>query len=77
MINLHRIHARVDAAPAPAKRQPNACAAAAPAEVSSGARCRRLQSADLMGSDAEIEIQHGDALYRLRLTSLGKLILTK
>jgi hemin uptake protein HemP len=39
--------------------------------------CRRLQSADLMGPDTEIEIQHGDALYRLRLTSLGKLILTK
>lgn len=39
--------------------------------------CRRLQSADLMGCDTEIEIQHSDALYRLRLTSLGKLILTK
>jgi hemin uptake protein HemP len=25
----------------------------------------------------EIEIQHGEAIYRLRITSLGKLILTK
>jgi hemin uptake protein HemP len=31
----------------------------------------------LLGNDTEIEIQHGDALYRRRLTSLGKLILTK
>lgn len=38
---------------------------------------RRLSSAELLGSARELEISHGDALYRLRLTSLGKLILTK
>lgn len=40
---------------------------------------RRLQSTDLFGPGAgpEIEIEHGDAVYRLRRTSLGKLILTK
>lgn len=38
---------------------------------------RRLQSADLFGPGQEIEIEHGQAIYRLRLTSLGKLILTK
>jgi hemin uptake protein HemP len=38
---------------------------------------RRLRSADLFGSQQEVEIEHGQAVYRLRLTSLGKLILTK
>lgn len=34
--------------------------------------------ADLLFCGAnEIEIQHGEAIYRLRITSLGKLILTK
>lgn len=38
----------------------------------------RLRSDQLFsaGTD-EIEIEHGEALYRLRITSLGKLILTK
>jgi hemin uptake protein HemP len=38
---------------------------------------RRWRSADLFGPALEIEIEHGQAVYRLRLTSLGKLILTK
>lgn len=38
---------------------------------------RRWQSAVLFGNEQEIEIQHGQAIYRLRQTSLGKLILTK
>lgn len=38
---------------------------------------RRLNSAELLGSAQEIEIKHGDAVYRMRLTALGKLILTK
>lgn len=37
----------------------------------------RLNSQQLFGGTDEIEIAHGDALYRLRITSLGKLILTK
>ncbi len=37
----------------------------------------RLQSNDLLGAHQEIEIEHGTAVYRLRRTSLGKLILTK
>jgi hemin uptake protein HemP len=31
----------------------------------------------LLGSEREVEIEHGDQIYRLRLTALGKLILTK
>lgn len=34
-------------------------------------------TADLMAGHNEIEIDHGGATYRLRLTSLGKLLLTK
>ncbi|MDZ7855805.1 hemin uptake protein HemP [Sphaerotilus sp.] len=37
----------------------------------------RLSSAQLFGQGSEVHIEHGDALYRLRITSLGKLILTK
>jgi hemin uptake protein HemP len=38
---------------------------------------RRLRSIDLLAGDDEIEIQHDTQVYRLRRTSLGKLILTK
>ena len=38
---------------------------------------QRWHSADLFGAAREVEIEHGAAVYRLRLTSLGKLILTK
>jgi hemin uptake protein HemP len=38
---------------------------------------RRWRSAELFGPLHEIEIEHGQAVYRLRLTALGKLILTK
>jgi len=38
---------------------------------------RRWRSAELFGPAQEIEIEHGQAVYRLRQTSLGKLILTK
>jgi hemin uptake protein HemP len=37
----------------------------------------RLRSAELFGTRQEIEIEHGEAVYRLRITSQGKLILTK
>lgn len=38
---------------------------------------RRLASENLLAGETEIEIEHGEAVYRLRVTSLGKLILTK
>lgn len=38
---------------------------------------RRLRSSDLLAGDNEVEIQHDTQVYRLRRTSLGKLILTK
>ena len=38
---------------------------------------RQLTSDTLFDGLAEIEIRHGDMIYRLRQTALGKLILTK
>jgi hemin uptake protein HemP len=38
---------------------------------------RCLASENLLAGETEIEIEHGEAVYRLRVTSLGKLILTK
>lgn len=38
---------------------------------------RRISSHDLLAGGIEVEIDHAGAIYRLRLTSLGKLILTK
>jgi hemin uptake protein HemP len=37
---------------------------------------RRLSSASLMQNEREVEIEHGNKIYRLRVTQLGKLILT-
>ena len=38
---------------------------------------RRLHSDELFDGQREVEIVHRDALYRLRHTAAGKLILTK
>ncbi|MFG6433264.1 hemin uptake protein HemP [Roseateles sp. LYH14W] len=54
----------------PPKPQP-----APPAAV--GPQARRIDSATLLGPQGEVLIQHQQQVYRLRVTSLGKLILTK
>lgn len=61
-------------APAPAAL---AAVPRAPAGPRRAAVPRRLASAQLFDGAPEVEIAHGDALYRLRVTALGKLILTK
>lgn len=38
---------------------------------------QRWSSRELLGGSREVEIEHEGQVYRLRLTSLGKLILTK
>jgi hemin uptake protein HemP len=38
---------------------------------------KRISSDTLLGGAQEVQIEHRGALYRLRQTSLGKLILTK
>ena len=41
------------------------------------AQLRRINSRELLGAAQEVEINHTGQIYRLRLTALGKLILTK
>ncbi len=57
------------------------CAAGSPlpsgTPADGGSRRRQLASDALFNGLAEIEIRHGDMIYRLRQTALGKLILTK
>ena len=38
---------------------------------------RRWQSSELFGAAREVEIRHGDQIYRLRITLNDKLILQK
>jgi hemin uptake protein HemP len=40
-------------------------------------RVRTITSEQLFAECPEVQIAHGDVVYRLRQTSLGKLILTK
>jgi len=53
---------------------PESAAAALPAR---GPRVRSITSEQLFADAPEVQIAHGDAIYRLRRTALGKLILTK
>ena len=45
--------------------------------IAGGRATRRVPSFELFADAQELEIEHNGALYRLRQTSLGKLILTK
>ncbi len=60
-------------APEPTPRAPGS--ASQPA--SGAAPAVRLSSAQLFGGALEIQIDHHGAVYRLKQTALGKLILTK
>ena len=51
--------------------------AARTTEPNSTPRIRRLEAANLLGDGRECIIVHGESEYRLRVTSSGKLILTK
>jgi hemin uptake protein HemP len=52
-------------------------ATAAPSQVHPEPTTARWRSSELLGSAREVAIEHGGQIYRLRLTALGKLILTK
>lgn len=60
-------------APSPAAAQPPA--AQPPQAVREGVQC--ISSEQLLAGAQEVQIDHHGTLYRLRQTSLGKLILTK
>jgi hemin uptake protein HemP len=63
-----------DASPLP---PPAATPASAAPRERGDSTTRRIDSRELLGAAQEIEIDHGGHIYRLRRTSLGKLILTK
>ncbi|HMO47987.1 MAG TPA: hemin uptake protein HemP [Rubrivivax sp.] len=58
-------------------RTPVALPADAAATPQQRSAVRAVRSETLLGGAPELHIEHRGALYRLRLTSLGKLILTK
>jgi hemin uptake protein HemP len=49
----------------------------APQGAAAAAGPRRVASDDLFAGAVEVQIEHREQVYRLRRTSLGKLILTK
>ena len=61
----------------PEAAQTTADGLARPAHAPRAPRVRLITSEALFADFPEVQIAHGDALYRLRQTSLGKLILTK
>jgi hemin uptake protein HemP len=60
----------------PASRTSGPLRSSRPASVPT-AELPRWSSETLLHGGHQVEITHGDQVYRLRLTSLGKLILTK
>ncbi|MDR7331507.1 hemin uptake protein HemP [Roseateles asaccharophilus] len=56
---------------------PRKTSAPLPAGRSDPDALRRVDSATLLGPGGEVLIVHQQQVYRLRVTSLGKLILTK
>ncbi len=68
------LSARTDVATGDADAFERRFVVAAPARL---ANVRSITSEQLFAEFPEVQIAHGDAVYRLRQTSLGKLILTK
>jgi hemin uptake protein HemP len=55
---------------------PIAAVPATPVAAGAPAPVRRVTSTSLMQDQREVEIEHNNKIYRLRVTQLGKLILT-
>ena len=58
------------------QEEPNSKAATPPRHPEDEATPKRFASSELFGSAREIVIDHGERLYRMRITQNGKLILT-
>lgn len=71
---MHSLHPSQH--PAPAGEQSKA-ALSDPAAAGTRPGIRRIDSTELFNGAPEVEIEHQGQVYRLRRTSLGKLILTK
>ena len=61
----------------PAANEPTGDAPVRPDAPPRAPKVRLITSEQLFADFPEVQIAHGDAVYRLRQTSLGKLILTK
>ncbi len=74
-MQLHRL----TSPPAPGNATPASplADASASAQTTHGNAPGQWSSHQLFGSRQEVQIAHGDSVYRLRITALGKLILTK
>lgn len=66
-----------DASAHPTAAETTFDALARPATPARAPKVRVITSEALFADFPEVQIEHGDAVYRLRQTSLGKLILTK
>lgn len=66
-----------DRQPRPAGQAGQAGASNVPEPRAGSGAPRRFDSTALFAGAQEVEIVHDDAIYRLRRTALGKLILTK
>ena len=73
----HTAAPEADSVPSPALELAPARSHTAPGSAAAPGTSRRWRSADLLGNAHEVEIEHGASVYRLRLTGMGKLILTK
>ena len=63
--------------PDPSGKSASACLRESQGGSAAGAKQRHWTSQQLLGNQPEAEITHAGTRYRLRLTALGKLILTK
>lgn len=73
---MHSMQPSPSAPPGAEPEPAPAVAAAGPARTTP-AGLRRIASSELFAGAVEVEIEHQEQVYRLRRTSLGKLILTK
>jgi hemin uptake protein HemP len=61
----------------PTRRDPAAVDDASPGPANAASRAKRVTSDELFRGAREVTILHDNEHYRLRITRLGKLILTK
>ena len=78
-VDADRLPQPLSASSAPARKRSAERSASTAPSTDDGAPgpATRLFSEQLLGRASEVEIEHEGAVYRLRRTSLGKLILTK
>lgn len=77
LIRINMRHMDISSAPTLPSKLAAASVQPCPTQRMPDAPTPRWDSTQLLGAAREVEIVHGDQVYRLRHTALGKLILTK